>query len=97
MDIKKLKPVKAIDIKKAMKVSELTDAFENVGFGAGKINLAADILKRMQEDKDCKIFFGLAGAMVPAGMKKIVIDMIDNNYNPLRYLQNCHLYPESTN
>jgi len=80
MDVDKLKPVKAIDIKKDMKASELVDAFEDMGFGAGKINLAADILKRMHADKDCKIFFGLAGAMVPAGMKKIVIDMINQNY-----------------
>jgi len=35
-------------------------------------------MKKMFSDKECKVFFGVAGAMVPAGMKQIIIDILDN-------------------
>lgn len=80
MDIKNLKPIKALEIEPNLKVSELTNRFQDIGFGAGKIHQATNILKQMKQNQECKVFFGLAGAMIPAGMKKIVIDMINNNY-----------------
>jgi deoxyhypusine synthase len=75
-----MEPIKAIDIKKGMKISELVDGFNDMGFNANKIAKASEVLKEMKKDKDCKKFFGFAGAMVPAGMKKIVIDMIKEEY-----------------
>jgi len=72
-----MEPVKAIKIKKAMKVSELVGQMTECGFGARKIGEAGEILVKMSEDKECKKFFGFAGALVPAGMKEIVIDMIN--------------------
>lgn len=72
-----MKPVKHIKVKKAMKVSELVDEMGDMGFGAGKISKAASIMKKMFEDKDCRIFFGVAGAMVPAGMKEVILDLLD--------------------
>lgn len=73
-----MKPVKHIKLKKAMKVSDLVSQMNKIGFGAGKIGWAADIMTQMIKDKDCKVFFGLAGAMVPGGMKEIVLDVLDN-------------------
>jgi len=37
---------------------------------------AVDIYREMINDRECTKFFGLAGAMVPAGMRHIVSDMI---------------------
>jgi deoxyhypusine synthase len=34
-------------------------------------------MKLMFQDKECKVFLGVAGAMVPAGMKEIIINMLD--------------------
>jgi deoxyhypusine synthase len=73
-----MKPVKHIKIKPKMKVSELVNEMSDMGFGAGKISKASEILKQMINEKDCKIFLGVAGAMVPAGMKQIILDMLDN-------------------
>ena len=73
-----MKPIKHIKIKKDMKVSELVRAMGEIGFGAKKIGEASEILKDMIEDKDCKIFLGVAGAMVPGGMKEIILDLLDN-------------------
>ncbi len=44
-------------------------------FGAGRVSRAVDILQKMIEH-DAEIFLGLAGAMVPAGMRLIIADMI---------------------
>ncbi len=72
-----MKPVKSIKIKKDMKVSELVGGMSNMGFGAGKIAEASRIMKKMFSDKECKVFLGIAGAMVPAGMKNIILDLLD--------------------
>lgn len=66
-----------IKIKKNMKVSELVDSMDGAGFGAKKISEASKIMEKMFCDKDCKVFFGVAGAMVPAGMRQIIFDMLD--------------------
>jgi deoxyhypusine synthase len=73
-----MKSVKPIKIKEDMKVSELVGEMENVGFGAGKINKASQIMEKMFSDSGCKIFLGLAGAMVPAGMKLVILEMLDD-------------------
>ncbi len=73
-----MKPVEHIKIKKDMKCSDLIKEFSNASFGARKIAEAVDILNQMKKEK-CTIFFGLAGAMVPAGMKQIIIDMINDD------------------
>ncbi len=75
------KKVKHIEIKKGLKVDDLVKEFSNSGvFGAGRIAKATNIFEKMIKHQDCKIFLGLAGAMVPGGMKKIIIDMLKNNY-----------------
>ena len=73
-----MKPVKPIKIEKDMKVNELVESMSGAGFGAGKISLAGEIMAKMFDDEECKVFLGVAGAMVPAGMKEIFIDMLDN-------------------
>lgn len=79
MDCDKSKPVEHIKIKPGMNVKELVWQMNGTGvFGAGRLGRACHIVKDMIDDKECKIFFGLAGAMVPAGMKRIVIDMIND-------------------
>ena len=74
----KIKPVRHIKIKKGMKIKELVENMKEMGFGAGKIARASEIMKKMFNDKECKIFFGVAGAMVPGGLKEVIIDILDN-------------------
>jgi deoxyhypusine synthase len=71
--MKKIKPVK---IKKEMRISELVEGMKEAGFGARKIGRASEIMRKMFSDKECRVFLGVAGAMIPAGMKEILIDMI---------------------
>ncbi|MBI5184096.1 MAG: deoxyhypusine synthase [Nitrospinae bacterium] len=57
-------------------VDRLIDKMGNTAFQGRKLALARDIWVKMLED-DVTIFFGLAGAMVPAGMRKIISSLIE--------------------
>ena len=71
--------IKPIKLKRDMKTSELVSGMRNMGFGAGKLAEASEIMKKMFEDKECTVFLGVAGAMVPAGMKDIILDILDES------------------
>ena len=73
-----MRKVKHLRLEKDMKISDLVEGMQDVGFGAGKIAQASQVMYEMFEDKDCKVFFGVAGAMVPGGMKEIILDILDN-------------------
>lgn len=76
-----MKPVKQITIKSSMKVSDLVNEMSQAGiFGGGRLAKAADIFEKMVRDKDCRVFLGVAGAMVPGGMKDIMIDILNRGY-----------------
>jgi deoxyhypusine synthase len=70
------KPIIPARITENMSVAELVDSFSGCAFGAGRIYEAVDIYRQMINDRECTKFFGLAGAMIPAGMRHIVSDMI---------------------
>jgi deoxyhypusine synthase len=70
-------PVKHIKIGKTLTVDELMQQFKNSGsFGAGRLATACDTYEKMVRDKECTIFLALSGAVVPAGMRTVVTDLI---------------------
>ncbi len=70
-------PVKHMRINDALTVDQLIQQFKNSGsFGAGRLSTACDIYEKMARDKECTIFLGLAGAVVPAGMRSLIADLI---------------------
>jgi len=72
-------PVNHIKITKKLTVDELIQQFRNSGsFGAGRVSVACDVYEKMARDKECTIFLALAGAVVPAGMRQLVADLIRN-------------------
>ncbi len=72
-----MKPVHHISIKKDMNVKDLLKAFSAVGvMQAGKLGQAVDIYQAMLKDKHCIKFLGLAGAMIPGGMKHIIVQLL---------------------
>jgi len=73
-----MKEVKHVKIKKGMKVDELVRGMRDAGvMGGGKLGKAVDILEEMIKDKECKVFVGVAGALIPGGMREIIIDLLD--------------------
>ena len=74
----KLNKVEHIKLSNGMSVSELITSMNKSGvMGAGKIGKAAEILSEMFNEKECKVFLGAAGALVPGGMREIMIDMLE--------------------
>jgi len=75
-----MEKIEHIEIKKGMSVKDLISSYSKLGFGARRIARATEILNKMIKDKECTKFFGLAGAMVPAGMKLVVKKILDNKW-----------------
>lgn len=70
-------PVKHIRVNGKLSVDELVQQFGNSGsFGAGRLSTACDIYEKMARDEKCTIFLALAGAVVPAGMRSLIADLI---------------------
>jgi len=62
-----------------MSVEDLVESYSGCAFGAGRLAQACDVYEEMV-NSDATKFFGLAGAMVPAGMRTIVRDLIADGY-----------------
>ncbi len=74
-------PVTQIHIKPKMTVNDLVTAMGKAGaYNGGSLCRAVDIYTDMLRDEETTKFFGLAGAMVPAGMGGIVSDLVKNGY-----------------
>lgn len=70
-------PVEHMKITAPLTVDQLMRQFKNSGsFGAGRVSAACDVYEKMLRDKECTVFFALSGALVPAGMRKLVADLI---------------------
>jgi len=64
-----------------MSVSELVTEMRKTGvLGAGKIGEAAELVSEMFADPNYTVFLTIAGALVPAGMRKIIRDLVDREY-----------------
>jgi len=70
--------IKHIDLEKIENISNLLDAFQNSSFQSRNLGTCSEVFKKMLKDKDVTIFLGLSGALVPAGMKKIICQMINH-------------------
>jgi deoxyhypusine synthase len=70
-------PVKHIRVNDTMTVNQLMRQFENSGsFGAGRLATACNIYEKMLHDKECTVFLALSGAVIPAGMRILVTNLI---------------------
>lgn len=61
-------------------VAELLNGMAKTGFQGRKLGESVEVWKRMLADPECTIFFGLSGAMIPAGMQKCFVEMAKHHY-----------------
>ncbi len=61
-------------------VTALLLSMSRTGFQGRKLGESLGVWTRMVEDPDCTIFMGLSGAMIPAGMQNILIELVRNRY-----------------
>ena len=70
--------IEHIDIKK-FNIVPMVDAMNNMAFQARNLARGAKIFDMMQKDTDCVIYLTLAGSLISAGLKMVIVDMIKNN------------------
>tara|TARA_Y100000310_G_scaffold345753_1_gene469288 strand:+ start:6268 stop:7185 length:918 start_codon:yes stop_codon:yes gene_type:complete len=76
-----MKPIDQIKIDSKISVNELIKKLDSSGvMGAGKLASSVNISESMIKDKDCTVFLGAAGPLVPGGMRQILIDILKNKW-----------------
>lgn len=66
---------------KGMSVHELVEQMDATGvLGAGKVGQASVLIAEMFSDSDYTVFLTLAGALVPAGFRRVIGDLIENEH-----------------
>ncbi|MFX0185401.1 MAG: deoxyhypusine synthase [Candidatus Hodarchaeota archaeon] len=71
------KKMKQVSIRPNMTVAELITSMKEGGFTCRKVALATELLEEIIRDEACTTFLGLAGALIPGGMRKILRTMIE--------------------
>jgi deoxyhypusine synthase len=69
-------PTNPIGVEPDKRISKLTDEMLLTGFQGRKVGEVVQVWLRMLRKKDIVIWLGLAGAMVPAGMRRIISYLI---------------------
>lgn len=70
-------PTQPFDPDGADSISEILTRMQGTAFQGKQLGLAFEVWNKMLAD-DCVIMMGMSGAMVPAGMRKLVVRMIEN-------------------
>ncbi len=68
-------PIRHIDIK-SFNPLPLIDAFDHMAFQSRNLANASKIYNTMLADPDCSVILCLAGSLVSAGLKNVIVDMI---------------------
>lgn len=70
--------IKHIDIKKINSIP-LIESFDDMAFQSRNLARACEIYNTMLKDKDCTNILCLAGSLVSAGLKNVIVDLIKHN------------------
>ncbi len=65
---------------RARSVSELVAAMEHTGFQGRKLGEATHAWENALRARECTIFLGITGAMVPAGERRVLAHLISNRF-----------------
>ena len=78
-DFLALGTIQHIDVTKNPGIVPVVEAMQHMAFSARDLHRAADIYDRMLKDKQCGVILTLAGSLISAGLKKVIVDMVRNN------------------
>jgi len=81
-----------IEVWPEKKISELAKDMTMTGFQGKNLGLAVEIWARMLKKRNIVIWFGLTGAMVPAGMRRIVSYLIKRRMIDVVVATGANLY-----
>ncbi|MEJ2294507.1 MAG: deoxyhypusine synthase family protein [Candidatus Lokiarchaeota archaeon] len=66
------------DVTTIKTINDLLGSLKYCGFQGRNLGIAAEILYQMFNDENCLTILTLSGAMIPAGMGKLICELIDN-------------------
>jgi deoxyhypusine synthase len=72
------RPTRPFAVDQATSASAVLEKMAGTAFQGRQLGRAFDVWKQMLADPECTILMGLSGAMVPAGMRRLVTYMIEN-------------------
>jgi deoxyhypusine synthase len=61
-------------------ITRLLEGMSNTGFQGRKLGESVGVWSDMIKDPDCTILLGLSGAMIPGGMQKCLIELVERHY-----------------
>jgi deoxyhypusine synthase len=74
------RPTTAVKVEKSTTVSQLLDSYREASFQARALGKAAGIFEAMLRDRQRPtIFLGMAGSLIAAGMRQVIVDLIEQN------------------
>ena len=76
----KFKKMKQVTLKPHMTVNELLESMRDGGFNCNRVARATDLFTEMIRDNETTTFLGLAGALIPGGMRNIIRMMIEKHF-----------------
>ncbi|MEM2351892.1 MAG: deoxyhypusine synthase [Thermoproteota archaeon] len=85
-------PTDPIRVEPDKRISRLTDEMLLTGFQGRKVGEIVQVWSRMLRKKDIVIWLGLAGAMVPAGMRRIISYLIQRRMIDVIVSTGANLY-----
>jgi deoxyhypusine synthase len=85
-------PTQPIKVYPKKKISQLTNEMLTTGFQGRKLAEAIEIWAKMLKRKDIVVWMGLAGAMIPAGMRKIISYFIQRRMIDVLVSTGANLY-----
>ncbi len=80
MKINTNKKVKAIEVKKDRRISELLNLMENTGFQGKNLAKTVSVFEKMIKNPDVTILFGYAASLSTTGQWKIINWLMENNF-----------------
>src|SRR2546423_9317298 len=71
--------IEHVDITRLTGIVPVVDAMQHMAYSSRDLHRAADIYDRMLRDKECGVILCLAGSLISAGLKKVIVDMLRSN------------------
>ena len=71
--------IKHIDIKDHPGILGVVESMKDMAFSSRELYRAADIYDRMLRDNECAVILTLAGSLISAGLKKVIVELVRNN------------------
>ena len=68
------------DIEPSANINYLTRQMRHTAFNGRRLGEAIDIIEEMVKEEGCFKILGLAGALIPAGMRGLIVEMLRNGW-----------------